>query len=68
MLQLHLSKGIENLGGIRWQLVLCTLLTFICLYFSLWKGVKSSGKVSANIHMSILFIVERCKIIGKGEC
>ena len=44
------------------------MLTFICLYVSLWKGVKSSGKVSANIHLSILFIVERCEIIRKGEC
>ncbi|KAH3768678.1 hypothetical protein DPMN_169897, partial [Dreissena polymorpha] len=44
MLRLHLSRGLEHLGGVRWELVLCTLLTFICLYFSLWKGVKSSGK------------------------
>ena len=61
MLQLHLSKGIENLGGIRWQLVLCTLLTFICLYFSLWKGVKSSGKVSfiRVIAISMVSVLER---------
>ncbi|KAK3589109.1 hypothetical protein CHS0354_017451 [Potamilus streckersoni] len=45
MLHLHLSKGVDDLGSPQWQLVLCTLLTFIVLYFSLWKGVKSSGKV-----------------------
>ncbi|KAL4234396.1 Sodium-dependent noradrenaline transporter [Mactra antiquata] len=45
MLKLHMSSGLSNLGEVRWELVLCTLLTFICIYFSLWKGVKSSGKV-----------------------
>ena len=43
------------------------MLTFICLYVSLWKGVKSSVKVGANIHLSIRFIVERCEITGKSE-
>ncbi|KAL3859350.1 hypothetical protein ACJMK2_009575 [Sinanodonta woodiana] len=45
MLHLHLSKGVDDLGSPQWQLVLCTLLTFTVLYFSLWKGVKSSGKL-----------------------
>ncbi|XP_036362843.1 sodium-dependent noradrenaline transporter [Octopus sinensis] len=44
-LSLHHSSGIDDLGYIKWQLALCTLSTFIILYFSLWKGVKSSGKV-----------------------
>ncbi|GAB1601232.1 sodium-dependent noradrenaline transporter-like [Argonauta hians] len=44
-LSLHHSSGIDDLGYIKWQLALCTLSTFVILYFSLWKGVKSSGKV-----------------------
>ncbi|XP_050398103.1 sodium-dependent noradrenaline transporter [Patella vulgata] len=45
MLRLDKSEGLEDLGPIRWPLFLCTLFTFIILYFCLWKGVKSSGKV-----------------------
>lgn len=40
------SKGLDDLGVVKWQLALCSLLTFIVLYFCLWKGVKSTGKVS----------------------
>ncbi|WAR13442.1 SC6A2-like protein [Mya arenaria] len=72
MLHLHLSSGLEALGGVRWELVLCTLLTFICLYFSLWKGVKSSGKVvyiTATMPYLILTIllVRGCMLPGAGE-
>ncbi|KAH9503519.1 hypothetical protein Btru_068104, partial [Bulinus truncatus] len=45
MLELHHSTGLEDLGVVRWQLALCTFLTFTVLYFCLWKGVKSTGKV-----------------------
>uniref|UniRef100_A0A8C9SM69 Transporter n=1 Tax=Scleropages formosus TaxID=113540 RepID=A0A8C9SM69_SCLFO len=45
VLHLHESKGIQDLGPPRWQLTLCLALVIFVLYFSLWKGVKSSGKV-----------------------
>ncbi|XP_078400368.1 sodium-dependent noradrenaline transporter isoform X1 [Cetorhinus maximus] len=45
VLHLHESTGIHNLGLPRWQLSLCLLVVVIILYFSLWKGVKTSGKV-----------------------
>ncbi|XP_070204647.1 sodium-dependent dopamine transporter-like [Littorina saxatilis] len=45
VLSVHKSKGLDDLGQVRWQLVLCTLLTFCMLYFCLWKGVKTTGKV-----------------------
>ncbi|XP_045191774.2 sodium-dependent noradrenaline transporter-like isoform X2 [Mercenaria mercenaria] len=60
VLRLHLSRGLDHLGSVRWELVMCTLLTFICLYFSLWKGVKSSGKVvyvTATVPYLILTIL-----------
>uniref|UniRef100_A0A3P8Q4D9 Transporter n=1 Tax=Astatotilapia calliptera TaxID=8154 RepID=A0A3P8Q4D9_ASTCA len=44
VLNLHESSGIEDLGWPRWQLVLCLVVVVFILYFSLWKGVKSSGK------------------------
>ncbi|XP_040194503.1 sodium-dependent serotonin transporter [Rana temporaria] len=45
VLQIHKSKGLQDLGGISWQLSLCLLLIFTVVYFSIWKGVKTSGKV-----------------------
>ncbi|XP_054437192.1 sodium-dependent serotonin transporter-like [Pteronotus mesoamericanus] len=45
VLQLHRSKGLQDLGGISWQLTLCILLVFTVIYFSIWKGIKTSGKV-----------------------
>ncbi|EGW04916.1 Sodium- and chloride-dependent GABA transporter 2 [Cricetulus griseus] len=42
---LKLSDGIQHLGMLRWELVLCLLLAWIICYFCIWKGVKSTGKV-----------------------
>lgn len=45
VLELHESSGLRNVGGVRWQLMLCLFLIFTIVYFSLWKGVRTSGKV-----------------------
>uniref|UniRef100_T1KFZ1 Transporter n=1 Tax=Tetranychus urticae TaxID=32264 RepID=T1KFZ1_TETUR len=45
LLQIDASSGFSDLGALRPELVGCVFLTFILLYFSLFKGVKSSGKV-----------------------
>ncbi|XP_068195986.1 sodium- and chloride-dependent GABA transporter 3-like [Antennarius striatus] len=42
---LSMSGGIEELGSVRWELTLCLLVAWIFCYFSIWKGVRSSGKV-----------------------
>ncbi|XP_061743031.1 sodium- and chloride-dependent glycine transporter 2 isoform X1 [Nerophis ophidion] len=42
---LHISKGIEYPGDIRWALAGCLFLAWIIVYSSLAKGIKSSGKV-----------------------
>ncbi|XP_078541851.1 sodium-dependent dopamine transporter [Lissotriton helveticus] len=45
VLHLHQSTGINDLGLPRWQLTSCLIVVIVLLYFSLWKGVKTSGKV-----------------------
>uniref|UniRef100_A0A8C2I7J8 Transporter n=1 Tax=Cyprinus carpio TaxID=7962 RepID=A0A8C2I7J8_CYPCA len=45
VLHLHESSGIDDLGLPRWQLTSCLAVVIVVLYFSLWKGVKTSGKV-----------------------
>ncbi|GAB6026864.1 hypothetical protein CHUAL_013470 [Chamberlinius hualienensis] len=44
MLQIHESKGVEYIGPVKFSLALCLLSVFILVYFSLWKGVRSTGK------------------------
>ncbi|CAD7690760.1 unnamed protein product [Nyctereutes procyonoides] len=58
VLHLHESRGIDDLGPPRWQLTSCLVLVIILLYFSLWKGVKTSGKVvwiTATMPYVVLF-------------
>ncbi|XP_033833386.1 solute carrier family 6 member 4a [Periophthalmus magnuspinnatus] len=45
VLQVHRSPGLHHLGAVSWQLALCLLFIFTIVYFSIWKGVKTSGKV-----------------------
>ncbi|XP_030832278.1 sodium- and chloride-dependent betaine transporter-like [Strongylocentrotus purpuratus] len=45
VLQIHLSDGIDDVGPVNWQLLLCLILTWILIYFCVCKGVKTSGKV-----------------------
>jgi len=45
VLRLQDSDGIHDLGYPQWQLVICIGVVYCLLYISLFKGVKSSGKV-----------------------
>ena len=49
VLQVQNSGGIDDLGAPQWQLVLCIGAVYCLLYISLFKGVKSSGKVQEII-------------------
>lgn len=43
---LRISSGIDEIGELHWDMALCLLLAWILCYFCIWKGVKSTGKVS----------------------
>ena len=49
------EDGIENIGGLRWQNVLCLLAIYIICYFSLWKGISTSGKVGSWLSAVVLY-------------
>eukprot|EP00079_Xenopus_tropicalis_P035191 XP_017948962.1 PREDICTED: sodium-dependent noradrenaline transporter [Xenopus tropicalis] len=60
VLHLHESNGIHDLGQPRWQLTICLIVVLIVLFFSLWKGVKTSGKVvwiTATLPYVVLFVL-----------
>lgn len=46
---MNLSGGIDNLGPIRQPLAVYLAIVFVCIYFAIWKGVKSTGKVSFKV-------------------
>ncbi|XP_076457390.1 sodium- and chloride-dependent glycine transporter 1-like [Babylonia areolata] len=41
---LDITKGVEEMGGVRWQLALCLLLAWVLVSVCLVKGIKTSGK------------------------
>ena len=43
---LKISSGIDDVGTIKWDLALCLLLAWVVVYLCIWKGIKSSGKVT----------------------
>jgi hypothetical protein len=46
VLEQHKADGLDRVGPVKWSLALCVLAVFLLVYFSLWKGVRSTGKVS----------------------
>lgn len=46
VLEMQKGNGLDDMGPIKWELALCVFAVFLLVYFSLWKGVKSTGKVS----------------------
>ncbi|XP_034256054.1 sodium-dependent serotonin transporter isoform X2 [Thrips palmi] len=60
VLEQHLSDGLDRMGPIKWSLALCVFGVFVLVYFSLWKGVRSTGKavwVTALAPYVVLFIL-----------
>ncbi|XP_069043892.1 sodium- and chloride-dependent GABA transporter 2-like [Lepisosteus oculatus] len=41
---LSISPGLEQLGSVRWPLLVCLVIMWVICYFCIWKGVRSTGK------------------------
>uniref|UniRef100_A0AC34QJY0 Transporter n=1 Tax=Panagrolaimus sp. JU765 TaxID=591449 RepID=A0AC34QJY0_9BILA len=41
----HVVRSLTNLGEFNYELVIALALVYVICYFSLWKGIKMSGKV-----------------------
>uniref|UniRef100_A0A8C6TLF5 Transporter n=1 Tax=Neogobius melanostomus TaxID=47308 RepID=A0A8C6TLF5_9GOBI len=42
---LNISSGLDEPGSMSWELTLCLMAVWIMVYFCVWKGVKSTGKI-----------------------
>ena len=42
---LERTDNIDTTGSLNGRLVFCLFLSYVILYFSAWKGVKSTGKM-----------------------
>lgn len=49
---LEKTDGIGEIGGLRWELVGCLVLSWVIVYLCIFKGVKSTGKV---VYFTALF-------------
>ncbi|XP_064629997.1 sodium- and chloride-dependent glycine transporter 1-like isoform X2 [Lineus longissimus] len=66
---LEMTDGIDNIGGLRWQLVLCHLAGWLVNILIVVKGVKSVGKVvyvTATVPylFLIILLVRGCTLPG----
>jgi hypothetical protein len=49
---LDASSGIAEVGEVKWELTLCSLLGWILVYAVLCIGIQSLGKVCASVACS----------------
>ncbi|BFZ23756.1 hypothetical protein BsWGS_26795 [Bradybaena similaris] len=69
---LNVSSGIDHMGGLRWQLLLCLLAAWVVVFLCLIKGIHSLGKVvyvAATLPYFILtcLLIRGCLLPGARE-
>lgn len=69
---LSISSGIDEVGGLKWDLALCLLAVWVICFFCIWKGVKSTGKVvyftaTFPFLMLIVLLVRGVTLPGAAE-
>jgi SNF family Na+-dependent transporter len=63
---LDISSGIDDVGGLRWELVAYLAIAWITVYFVVWKGLHNSGKVMFKPFLNIL--TEKCLLFLLPTC
>ncbi|KAH9504501.1 Sodium- and chloride-dependent glycine transporter 2 [Bulinus truncatus] len=56
---LDLTKGIDSIGGVKWELALCLLLAWTLVCICLAKGIKTSGKAAFFPYLVLTILLIR---------
>ncbi|XP_004226498.3 sodium- and chloride-dependent taurine transporter-like [Ciona intestinalis] len=69
---LEKSEGISDIGTLRWELVLCLILTWVVLYFCIWKGIAWTSKVvyftaTFPLIMLLILLIRGVTLEGAGH-
>ncbi|XP_077290278.1 serotonin transporter [Arctopsyche grandis] len=72
VLEQYKSDGLDRMGPIKPSLALCLFGVFVLVYFSLWKGVRSTGKVVwvtalAPYVVLLILLARGVSLPGAGE-
>ncbi len=57
---LSITDGLDQMGSIKWELVLCLLASWILVFFCLVRGVRSVGKVTSHHIITLCYEVNAC--------
>lgn len=63
------SAGIDDLGKVQWQLLICLFCSWLIVFLCVCKGIKSSGKVvyfSATFPFVVIIIMLGCGLSLDG--
>lgn len=60
----QMSRGLEEPGELRWPLVGTLGLAWVLVYFSIWKGVEWTGKVTLCAQVSLYSVFSNFTLSG----
>lgn len=63
---LNISDGLDQPGAMNWELTLCLLAVWVMVYFCVWKGVKSTGKVR-TLFLSLVLAITCVNLVWVEE-
>lgn len=57
---LGMTSGVEEVGGIKWDLLGCLFIIWVMVYFAVWKGINWTSKivyVTATLPLAMMIVV-----------
>ena len=54
------NLSLERLGNINWENLACLAIIYLICYFSMWKGIKTSGKVNDHFANHVFHSYSGC--------
>ncbi|XP_046555674.1 sodium- and chloride-dependent glycine transporter 1-like [Haliotis rubra] len=69
---LQLTDGLEDMGGVRWPLVLCLAITYLIVFVCQCRGIRVTGKlvyvtVGVPLVLIVVFLIRGCLLPGSAE-